>query len=198
VADKDKYGLYLPTAEKIIDSLKITTQGITSKDYDECARNGMVAPCIGDNGGIVYYCDDPKSAQSGSADACLPSSKAWANFLPGCSTVNYNSSCSSNGKALFACDDPEFHIEKYPYGCLENRKLTKNPKISSPLPLPLAPPEEQAKYAPCDYSVANLKVPCLEKDGSITFDCNDKRFLASKFAAGCTSSDAPGNITPQG
>ena len=50
----------LPTVEKIIDSLKITSQGISSKEYDECASNGNVNPCIGENGGIVYYCDDQK------------------------------------------------------------------------------------------------------------------------------------------
>src|SRR6266516_3357581 len=128
----------------------------------------------------------------------MPSPKEWANSLPDCSSVNYKSSCSSDDKALFACDDPEFHIEKYPYGCLENGKLTQNPTITSPFPLPLAPPDEQAKYAPCDYSSGNVKVPCLEKDGSITFDCDDKRFLTSKFAAGCIGSNVQGNMTLAG
>lgn len=56
------------------------------------------------------------------------------------------------------------------------------------LPLPLPPPEEQAKYPPCDVSVVNVKLPCLANDGSITFDCDDDRFLTSKFAAGCVGS----------
>jgi len=63
--------------------------------------------------------------------------------------------------------------------------------ITLPFPLPLAPPEEKAKYAPCDYSLGteNLIVTCLEKDGNITYDCENERFLASKFAAGCVGMD---------
>ncbi len=73
----------------------------------------------------------------------------------------------------------------------KNGKLTQKPTVTPPFPLPLVPPEEQAKYAPCDYSAANVKVPCLEKDGSVTFNCDDERFLTSKFAAGCIGSNVP-------
>lgn len=45
-------------------------------------------------------------------------------FYPSCSSVNYESSCSGEQGPYFTCDDPEFHIEKFPYGCLENGDLT--------------------------------------------------------------------------
>jgi hypothetical protein len=92
--------------------------------YDQCTNNGNKAPCIDEHGSVVYYCDDPRSGQAGDA-GCMPSPKEWANFLPECNYVNFESSCSGAQGPYFTCNDPEFHIEKYPYGCLENGKLTK-------------------------------------------------------------------------
>src|SRR5206468_11557243 len=73
VAEEDKYDGYLTTAEKIIDSLKINTQKKSPQDYGQCVNNGNVAPCIGQQGSVEYYCDDPRSGQSGRAGECMPS-----------------------------------------------------------------------------------------------------------------------------
>jgi hypothetical protein len=80
--------------------------------YAECKDNGNIAPCV-ESGQVVYYCDDAKSANG----TCLPSPKEWAEFLPSCDSVNFESSCSLFGP-YFTCDDPEFDIRKYPYGCI--------------------------------------------------------------------------------
>jgi DNA-binding beta-propeller fold protein YncE len=157
-------------------------------EYDECAENGNIAPCIDEHGTIVFYCDDQRYNSTKLGATCMPSPQDWASFLPECNSVNFESSCSGPQGPYFTCDDPEFHIEKYAYGCLENGRLTITPSVTPALPLPLAPPDEQAKYPTCDLSHTNANLPCLANDGSITFDCNDERFLSSKFAAGCIGS----------
>jgi hypothetical protein len=93
---------------------------------EQCVDNGNIAPCIDEDGTTVYYCDDPRVKTAGAGAACLPSPQEWTNFLPECNSVNFESSCSGPQGPYFTCDDPEFHVEKYPYGCLENGKLTKS------------------------------------------------------------------------
>jgi hypothetical protein len=87
--------------------------------YAECIDNGNIAPCIGENGRTVFYCDDPRSEQAGPQASCLPSPQEWAQFLPDCLDVNFEQACSGPEGPVFTCDDPEFDIRKYPYGCIE-------------------------------------------------------------------------------
>ena len=87
--------------------------------YDKCTENGEIAPCIGDTGNVVYYCDDPRFDAKKPNAECMPSAQEWAYSLPDSNSVIWSQECAGPEGPVFTCHDPEFDIRKYPYGCLD-------------------------------------------------------------------------------